>query len=169
VRTEAHAAFTFDSGTHLGGVQTTEGELTTAQAEMWRDAWIKARKAGTVAVLGNGLTYQNEVPDPVKLQLVESRSYNQSVVWTLLGIPQGYMGSSMMGGQSSLSYSNAQDTTRQFIGNALMPVTTQIEDALSELLPNGRNAAEDVRFLFVLPDLTERTPDAPAVEPTPTA
>lgn len=148
VTTEKHASFLMDNGTYTGGVLTTTSEITPAQAAVWQEAWIAARKTGKVAVLGNGLEYRNELADAKDLQMVEARSFNQSVVWSLLGIPLAYMGSSMMGGQSSLSYANAQDNRRAFADNCLRAYTVQIEDALSSLLPPGRNRDEEVRVFF---------------------
>lgn len=152
VTLERYASELFDNGTHLGGTLRTEADLDPEQAVVWRDSWMEARKQRKVAVLGNGLSYHNELADPNELQLVEARSFNQSVVWAMLGIPQAYMGASLMGGQSSLSYANAQDNRRQFADNCLRAFTTQIEDALSQLLPHGRTPAEDTAALF---DYTE--------------
>ena len=147
IDTERHTSELFASGTHVGGILSTEFDITTEQAKAWQDAWIVARQTGRIPVLGNGLTYRNDFPNARDLQMVEARSFNQSVVWALLGIPQAYMGSSLMGGQSSLSYANAQDNRRQFADNCLRAFTTQIEDALSRVL-----APERVRARF---DYTE--------------
>ena len=143
VDTEAHTSEVFASGTHVGGILTTEQDITPAQARDYQALFMEGRRAHRIPVLGNGLTYRNDVPSGRDLQLVEARSFNQSVVWALLGIPMAYMGSSLMGGQSSLSYANAQDNRRQFADNCLRAFTTQVEDALSRLLPRGQSAAFD--------------------------
>ena len=148
VRTEEHASSLFDNGTYVGGVLTTTHDITPTQAQGWQDAWISARRTGKVAVLGNGLEYRNELADGVTLQMVESRSFAASSIYALLGIPQSIMGSSMMGGQSSLSYSNSQDNDRLYARNALRPIGEQITGSLSVLLPNGRNADEDQHIEF---------------------
>jgi phage portal protein BeeE len=160
VVTERHASQMLESGTWTGGVLTADGELTQAQAQRYQDHWIESRKTGKIPVLGNGLGYRNEAPNAVDLQLVEARSFNQSVVWSLLGIPQSYMGSTMMGGQSSLNYANAQDNRRQFADNALRAITDPIEDALSQLLPFGRNRDEETRAVFDYDEWEGRAPDA---------
>jgi phage portal protein BeeE len=164
--TEQHAARMLDLGTHTGGVLSTDHDLTETQAKAWQTAAMDAQRAGKVMVLGNGLTYRNEVPNAVDLQMVESRSFNQSVVWSLLGIPQSIMGSSMMGGQSSLSYSNAQDNERLYSRNALRPIGQQIDHAISQLLPHGRNDAEDQRVTFDYSawEVAGSEPDDPAVD-----
>lgn len=147
VTTEGHVAKLFDMGTIHGGYLSTAHDLTTGQASQFGTSWSKANPEH-IRVLGNGLEYHSMVPNSRDLQMVEARMFNQSAVWALLGIPQAYMGSSLMGGQSSLSYSNAQDNRRQFADNCLRTFTTQIEDAVSRLLPAGRNADEDVRARF---------------------
>lgn len=143
VTTERQAASMVDGGTHVGGVLSTAHDITITQAAQWQDAWIAARKTGKIPVLGNGLEYRNEAPNSRDLQMVEARQFNQSAVWALLGIPQAYMGSSLMGGQSSLAYANAQDNRRQFADNCLRAFTTQIEDAVSRLLPGNQRAFFD--------------------------
>lgn len=148
VTVERYAAELFDNGTHIGGVLTTDGDITTTQAQEWQKQWMEARKARRVAVLGNGLHYDNELADPNELQLVEARSFNQAVVWSLLGIPLSIMGASLMGGQSSLSYSNAQDDRNRYVSNALRAFTDTLAESLSRLLPPGRNESENQRITF---------------------
>jgi len=160
VAVESYAADLFGgSGVHAGGILTTTGDLTTTQAQQWKQQWDST--SGGVRVLGNGLEYRNELPDPNNLQLIEARSFNQSIVWSLLGVPQSIMGASLMGGQSSLSYSNAQDDNARYVANSLRSFTDQLAESLSRLMPPGRNAAEDRRVEF---DFSEWE-GAPDVEP----
>lgn len=160
VTTERQAASLVDGGTHVGGVLSTAHDITVTQAEQWQEAWITARQTGKIPVLGNGLEYHNEAPNSRDLQMVEARQFNQSAVWALLGIPQAYMGSSLMGGQSSLAYANAQDNRRQFADNCLRAFTTQIQDAITRLLPPGRNSAEEIRAFFDFREWEGRADDA---------
>lgn len=149
VATEQHASSLFTGGgAHTGPILSTDQDLTKATAERYKQAWIQARREGGPAVIGSGLKYHNEVPNPGDLQLVEARAFNQAAVYMLLGIPPSYMGAALVGGQSSLSYSNAKDNKRLFRQSCLAAFTTQIEDALSTLLPNGRNPDEETRVRF---------------------
>lgn len=148
VTVERYAAELFDNGTHVGGVLTTSHDITVSQAETWQAAWAAARSSRKVAVLGNGLEYRSELPDPNNLQLVEARSFNQAVVWSMLGVPLSIMGASLMGGQSSLSYANAQDDRNRYVANALRTFTDSIAESLSRLLPHGRNAGEAQKIEF---------------------
>jgi hypothetical protein len=146
--TEKHAAFTFDSGTYIGGVLSTEQDITEDQAIEAGRVWTEARQQGRVAVLGNGISYRNETVPNKDLQMLETRAYAASTVYALLGIPQSIMGSTLIGGATSLSYSNSQDNERLYARNALRPIGEQITSGFSTLLPHGRNAAEDHRLEF---------------------
>lgn len=148
VATERHASNLFNAGTYTGGVLETDQDMTAAAAERYQTRWEAQRALGKVVVLGGGLRYRNEVPNPGDLQLIEARAFNQASVYMLLGIPPAYMGASLVGGQSSLSYSNAQDNKRLFRQSCLEAFTSQISDALSTLMPPGRNAGEDISVVF---------------------
>ncbi len=126
--------------------------------------YLRSRRAGRIPVLGNGLRYINDVIRPVDAQFIESRAFNAMQVFQMFGIPPALLGTSMMGGQSSLSYANAQDNASLFRRNCLAAFTQQLEDGLSTLLPPGRDAAEDVRVAF---DYTtwEGEADAPSDDP----
>lgn len=146
--TERHASFIFDNGTYTGGVLETDQDITAAGAEKYAARWTEKRAAGGVVVLGSGLRYRNEVASSTDLQWTEARAFNQASVYMMLGIPPAYMGASLVGGQSSLSYANAQDNRRLFRTSCLEAFTSQIEDAFSTLLPPGRSAEEDQRVAF---------------------
>lgn len=148
VATEQHASGLFGAGTHTGGMLTTDQDLTAASARRYREAWVEARQSGQLPVLGGGLRYHNEVPDPGALQLIEARAFNQAAVYMLLGIPPAYMGASLVGGQSSLSYANAQDNKRLFRQSCLEAFTTQLSDALSTLVGPGRSEDDETRIEF---------------------
>jgi hypothetical protein len=149
VSTERHASRLFDTGaTHTGGMLTTDGDITAATARRYRDMWTEARRDGHIPVIGGGLKYGNEVPDPGALQLLEARAFNQATAYMLLGIPPAYMGASLVGGQSSLSYQNAQDNKRLFRQSCLEAFTSQLSDGLSTLTGPGRNQDEETRIEF---------------------
>jgi len=64
------------------------------------------------------------------------------------GVPADMLGLTLSGGSSSLSYASAKDNNRRFRVNCLELFTRQIADALSPLLPPGRNEAEEQRLVF---------------------
>ena len=146
--TEHTGAAIFDSGTYQGGILETDQDLSPRVAEAFQSRWVEARKGGKIPVLANGLRYRQEVSSAVDLQLLEARSFNQSQVFMLFGIPPDYMGSSLQGGQSSFSYSNSRQNDQRYIRNAVAPLVGNIADGLSSLLPPGRSDAEAVRVTW---------------------
>lgn len=146
--TERHAATLFESGTHSGGRLETDQDISPAVAERYQQRWVDNRKTGLIPVLGSGLRYVNDVLPARDAQWIEARQFNQAQIWLMYGIPPDYMGATMTGGSSSLSYSNAQDNDRRFRRNCLSAFTQQIESSLSLLLPPGRDATEDMTVTF---------------------
>lgn len=147
-RTEDQSWSTVDDGTHSGGRLETDQDLAPTTAERYQDRWIQARRARRIPVLGSGLRYTNDLINPRDAQWIEARAFNQAVVYMLLGIPPAYMGAALVGGQSSLSYTNAQDNNRLFRRNCLEGFTSQIADAFSQLLPPGRGEDEATDAYF---------------------
>jgi len=135
-------------GTHTGGRLETEQDLAPATAARYQERWIEGRRNRRIPVLGSGLRYVNDLINPREAQWVEARAFNQAVVYMMLGIPPDYMGASLVGGQSSMAYANAQDNNRRFRRNCLEGFTTQIADAVTLLLPPGRNPDEATPAYF---------------------
>lgn len=146
--TERHASVVFQSGLHSGGRLESEQDLAPATAQRYADRWTQSRKTGQIPVLGSGLRYVNDLVNPRDAEWIEARQFNQAQIWLMYGIPPDYMGATMTGGSSSLSYSNAQDNDTRFRRNCLSAFTQQIETSLSGLLPPGRDEAEDVTVGF---------------------
>lgn len=146
--TEQTSWDTLTDGTHSGGRLETEQDLAPATAQRYQDKWVDARRHRRIPVLGSGLRYVNDLINPRDAQWVEARAFNQAVVYMMLGIPPDYMGASLVGGQSSMAYANAQDNNRRFRRNCLEGFTTQIADAVTLLLPPGRNADEATPAYF---------------------
>ena len=148
VSVEVAAANLLTNGTHVGGRLVTDSEITPDYGKRVQSAWVQARREGAIPVLGGGLKYEEPRMDFASQQLLESRSFDAMQIAALYGVPPSYLGMSLMGGNSSLSYANAQDNARLFRTNSLAGFTTHIEAALSELMPNGRYAAEARRVRF---------------------
>ena len=146
--TERHASQVFTSGLHSGGRLETDQDISPAVAERYQQRWVENRKLGKLPVLGSGLRYVNDLVNPRDAEWIEARQFNQAQIWLMYGIPPDYMGATMTGGSSSLSYSNAQDNDRRFRRNCLSAFTQQIEHSLSLLLPPGRDAGEDITVTF---------------------
>jgi HK97 family phage portal protein len=164
-KVERQAANLLDNGTYSGGRLETDQDITTATAERYQERWIANRNEGRLPVLGAGLRYVNDLINPTDAQWLESRLHNAQSVAQMFGVPPDYLGMAMSGGSSSLSYANAQDNDRRFRRNCLNHFTSQIEDALSQLAPQGRSAAEagTVRFDYTGWEATGDGTDQPEV------
>ena len=148
MKVESQAATLLDSGTYSGGRLETDHDITAETAKRFREAWVENRRTGQIPVLGNGIRYVNDIISPRDATWLESRLANTQVVASLFGVPPDALGMTLAGGSSSLAYSTIEGNLRKFRLNCLESFTSQIEDGLSQLLPNGRNAAEDQRVRF---------------------
>lgn len=145
---ERQASRLLDNGTYSGGRLESDQELTELTAKRYQGTWIENRREGKLPVLGSGLRYINDLISPKDAQWLESRAFNAQQIAAMFGVPVDYIGLTLVGGSSSLSYSNSADNDRRFRRNALEPFTTQIADALSQLLPPGRNEDEAQEVVF---------------------
>lgn len=145
---ERQASGLLDRGTYSGGRLETDQDITESTATRYQQKWTANRAAGTMPVLGAGLRYVNDLINPRDAQWLESRQFNSQQIAMMFGIPPAYLGMTASGGNSSLSYNNAQDNRALFRQNCLEAFTSQIEDALSMLTPQGHNLeqAQEVRF-----------------------
>ena len=146
--TESYTGNLFAGGSYSGGLLTSDMDLPPETAKRYQDTWITNRQTGRIPVLGSGLSYENTTLSPADAQWIEARGFNAAQIAMMFGIPPDFLGMSLVGSASSLSYSNAQDNNRRYRVNAVAAFTQQIEDALSTLLPPGRNAAEETRIVF---------------------
>ena len=163
---ERQASNLLGAGTYSGGRLETDQDITAATAERYQTKWIENRKAGKLPVLGAGLRYVNDLIDPSDAQWLESRQFNSQQVAMMFGVPPDYLGMTASGGSSSLSYANSQDNDRRFRRNCLEAFTSQIEDALSQLAPQGRSSTEagTIRFDYAGWEAAGAdTDDAPAM------
>jgi len=159
---EGQAASLLEKGDHHGGWLSTESDITADTARRFQEKWTENRRAGLVPVLGAGLDWNPGTNSPDDAQWLESRLANAQAVASMFGVPPDMLGMTMAGGGSSLSYSNSQDNNARFRANCLEAFTGQIADSLSQLLPQGRNAAEEQRVQFDYTDWMGGQPDADA-------
>ncbi len=163
--TESYTGNLFASGTWNGGVLSTDADITADTAKRYQTAWVTNRLEGKIPVLGAGLQYENTILSPADAQWIEARGFNAAQIAMMFGIPPDFLGMSMVGSASSLSYNNAQDNNRRYRVNAVAAFTQQIEDALSTLLKPGRNGDEAVRVTFDYSMFEGGSGAAPADQP----
>ncbi len=120
------------------GVLSTDMPLTAEDAAAYKAQWMASVKASEPAVLGRGLTYQYLALKPSEIQWIESRQLTPTEVARLFGIPASLMLTGVKG--SSLTYSNLEMDTLQFVRWTLMAYLREVEEAFSACLPRGQRA-----------------------------
>jgi HK97 family phage portal protein len=156
--TEAYARNVFRSGEVSGARLETDADIAEATAERWRDAWLEAHSdptAPTIPVLGAGLRYVTDLIDPEAAAWVAARLHNATEVARLFRVPGRRVG---LPSGDSVTYATARDDDAAFMRTTITAYTDPITEALSALLPSGRNATEDETVVIDWSALLAPTP-----------
>jgi HK97 family phage portal protein len=140
---QSYAASYFNnSGMPSGILKIHRPEVTQAQADATRSAWI-TKYAGTpsVAVLNELTDFTPVSFRPVDSQMIESRAHSLIEVALMWGIPPSKLGATVGGG----TYRNAEMEEVQARNDAVAPWTELLAQAGSlELLPRGQHLQWDL-------------------------
>lgn len=120
------------------GVLSTTTQLNADDADRYRDRWNKSIGEHGLAVLGSGLKYAPIMLKPADAQFLESRQFSITDQARMFGIPATYLLAEVNG--SAMTYQNMEQADIALMKYAAMDYLNVIEDALSELLPNGQTA-----------------------------
>lgn len=132
-----------DAGAHIferGGVPTgilcTDQVINAETAKEAKKAWNESNSTlNGVAVLGNGFSYKPVTISPADAQFLESQKYSDAQIAMLFGVPPHLMGIALDG--TSMTYQNLQDGNTSFMQWTVSLYLSEIENALSKLLPRG--------------------------------
>ena len=125
------------------GIVTTDQSISREQAEIVKkDVNEKLQFKNGIAVLGNGLKFERLLLNPAELQFLDSINANTSMVARIFGIPARTMLAAIDG--SSETYSNLEQANQDFIRFTLMAYLSEIEDALTEVVPLGQTVKFNV-------------------------
>ena len=136
-KVSAFAGSWFDtSGTPAGGYLSTDQTVNAENAKVYRDAWTAStgNRSG-VPVLGNGFTFQQSLLSPKDALWIEAQQFNTTLIARLFGIPANLLLAAIEGGSDT--YANLETEFTTFARFTLMNYLTEIENALSDLLPRG--------------------------------
>jgi HK97 family phage portal protein len=140
------AAWLDDSGVPTG-ILKTDQNLNAATAGEAKTRWnTDAGQKNGVVVLGSGLDYKPIFLSPKDVQFIESQQFNVTQIARLFGTPASLMLAAVEG--NSQSYSNVEQDWLAYVRFSLMSYLTEIEDALSELLPGARRARFNIEALL---------------------
>lgn len=118
-----------------GGIITIPGdEMSEEQAEKVIDKWEKKHgginRAGRVAVLGSGATYQKISLSPQEMQTSQAREWNRETILAKYGVPNAVVGLKSLGG--TLSGKDTQEQMKAFWNLTLLPELAYFEKKLEE-------------------------------------
>jgi HK97 family phage portal protein len=121
------------------GLLKTDQTLQPDQAKAAKDQWNSTAGAKNgVAVLGKGFDWVNTYIKPADAQFIEVQKHNVTRVAALFGIPSSLMLASVEG--TSLTYQNVEQEWLGFIRFALAEYLSEIEQAITEMLPSTQVA-----------------------------
>ena len=157
--TEAAASFAarfYQGGAHLSGVLSHPTSLSetafTALKDSWKESHEGQRKAHSVAILEEGMTWTPTSVSPEDGQMLPTREFQIAEVARVFGIPAYRIG----GATDTNTYANVESENRNFWANSMRPLLTNWEQEIdSKLL--SRNFFSDFDLAQVLrPDTKAR-------------
>jgi len=118
-----------------GGIITIPGdEMSEEQAERVISKWEKKHKgvnrAGRVAVLGSGATYEKISLSPQEMQTFEQRGWNRETILAKYGVPHAVVG--IKDAASTLSGKDTQEQMRAFWNLTLIPECKYFQKKLEQ-------------------------------------
>ncbi|CAK3502675.1 Phage portal protein [Vibrio crassostreae] len=136
---EHFSAAIYGNGAKPGGVLQMDGKLSADGQDRLIDSWNRthggADNANKVAVLQEGMKWQQISMSAEDAQFIESRKYNRSEIAGIYGVPNH-----MIGDLEKATFSNIEHQSLQFVIYALMPWITRFEQSITRdlLLPSER-------------------------------
>lgn len=125
----------FANGSRPGGVLTAPGSIgdeTAARLKAYWDSNFSGANAGKVAVLGDGLKYEQMATKAVDAQLIEQLKWSAEVVCSTYHVPPYKIG---IGAQPT--YNNVQALNTEYYSQCLQVLIESIELCLDEGLATG--------------------------------
>lgn len=128
------------------GALKTDQRLSSEEAKRFKEGWIESRGGKrSVAVLGAGLDYKPIFLSPKDAQFIESQAWSVTTVARLFGAPRSLM---LVTEGDSQTYQNIEQDWLGFVRFGLAGALTEIEDALTDLLPRGSEAVANTGALL---------------------
>lgn len=122
-------------GVPSGLLKSMNPDLTEAEAIDLKSKWRESQERRTVAVLNATTDFQPLGWNPTDAQLLETRKFSLTEIALIFGIPSHFLLAAS--GKGSETYSNVQQEAMSLVKYSLHAYISRIEQALSNLLPNG--------------------------------
>ncbi|WP_421930144.1 phage portal protein [Nitratireductor rhodophyticola] len=120
----------FENGAQPGGVLVAPGAISDETAGRLKEYWdnnFTGKKAGKVAVLGDGLKYEAMAAKAIDSQLIEQLKWSAEVVCSVYHVPPYKIGVGQMP-----SYNNVQALNTEYYSQCLQKLIEDIEICLDE-------------------------------------
>lgn len=127
---QASSASFFENGSMPGGILLAPGHISDDTAKELKEYWdanFTGKKRGKIAVLGDGLKYEQMAVKAVDAQLVEQLKWSAEVVCSTYHVP-GFM----IGVGQEPSYNNVQNLTLRYYSQCLQKLIEDAEACLDD-------------------------------------
>ena len=134
-----YAARYFDGGAMPSyAIKSDNPDLTQEEADLLKQKWMEhyGGRSRIPAVLNSSTNIQELTANANDAQLVEAR--NQSILDSanIVGVPGAAVGAP----NQTRTYTNTELQAIEYIKTSLRPLTTRIEQAMTDLIPRGQYA-----------------------------
>jgi HK97 family phage portal protein len=134
--TRAYADNLLQRGVPNGYLKSSKPDLTQAQANELKAAWLKAHGSTrkSIGVLNATTEFHAISLDPKAMQYSELRRLSAWDICLMFGVPPSRLGISM---GASNTYANLESDNAVYVQDALMPIAARLEAAIDATLPQG--------------------------------
>jgi HK97 family phage portal protein len=131
-------------GVPTGVLESSNPDLTDAEAADLKANWLRNQQDRTIAVLNPSTKFTPIAWKPEDMQLIEARRMSLSEMELVLGLPPGWLG----GMNSARQYSNIEQDAVNLLKFSLGDHLAQFEQTFSLALPRGTVARANLDFLM---------------------
>lgn len=134
-----YAARYFDGGampSYL--IKSDNNDLTEEEAQLLKQRWMEhyGGRSRIPAVMNASTDIKELTANANDSQLIEARQQSLSDASNIVGVPGTYVNAP----NTTRTYSNVESQALELLRTSIMPITSRIEAAMSELLPRGQEA-----------------------------
>lgn len=136
LRIQENSANLFANGTRPGGLLIAPGKIDPENATRLKDYWDKnftGKNTGKIAVLGDGLKFENLAMNAADAQLIEQLKWTAEVVCSTFHVPPYKIGVG-----EPPKYNNIQALNTEYYSQCLQVLFESIELCLDEALGIGQ-------------------------------
>lgn len=131
-------------GVPTGVLKVTNPDTTSAEMTDAKQAWLKAQRDRTIAVLNSVTDFTPLSWNPEQMQLVEARKFSLAEMALVFGLPGYFLGAET----TSMTYSNITQEGMNLLRFHLNGHLSRFEQALSRALPRGTQVKADLDSLL---------------------